>query len=205
MTSLATPPARTEAGLTNEELEAIRQFDACTLSNAIETFGVRLANEGFADASIRCFAAGRIPMLGYAVTARVQGSAVPITGQRYGDRPGWWEYLLALPGAARGGAAGYERAPGIWKLPRRGPLHDSYAPGLRRRRDQRGGPRSSRGRSHGVCALRRNRRGIALLPSPGGFRYAGGGWRSAGFSRRPYLWRPPRSALHTKVNRAEAS
>jgi 4-hydroxy-4-methyl-2-oxoglutarate aldolase len=97
LTSLATAPARTALRLTNEELEAIRQFDACTLSNAIETFGVRLANEGFADASIRCYAAGCVPMLGYAVTARVQGSSVPITGQRYGDRPGWWEYLLTLP------------------------------------------------------------------------------------------------------------
>jgi 4-hydroxy-4-methyl-2-oxoglutarate aldolase len=95
LTPLAT--ARTDPGLTNEELDAIRQFDVCTISNAIETFGVRLANEGFADASIRCFAAGRIPMLGFAATARVQGSSVPITGQRYGDRPGWWEYLLTLP------------------------------------------------------------------------------------------------------------
>ena len=35
--------------LTPEQLEALRRLDACTLANAIETFDVRLRNEGFTD------------------------------------------------------------------------------------------------------------------------------------------------------------
>jgi hypothetical protein len=41
------------AVLTPEELEALRQLDACTLANAIETFHTRLRNEGFTDNSVR--------------------------------------------------------------------------------------------------------------------------------------------------------
>jgi regulator of RNase E activity RraA len=78
-------------------MEAIRRFDVCTIANAIETFGVRPANEGFADASIRCLAPVGTRMLGYAATARVKGCSLTITGQRYDDREGWWEYLSTLP------------------------------------------------------------------------------------------------------------
>ncbi len=42
------------APLTSEQLQALRSLDACTLANAIETFHVRLRNEGFVDASVRC-------------------------------------------------------------------------------------------------------------------------------------------------------
>ena len=86
-----------ESSLAAEVLDAIRRLDACSLSNAIETFGIRPATEGFADSSIHCFVPSRRPMLGYAATARIRSSSVPITGQRYGDRAGWWEYLLAAP------------------------------------------------------------------------------------------------------------
>ena len=37
-----------------ETLKAIEALDTCTVANAIETFNVRLRNEGYADASIRC-------------------------------------------------------------------------------------------------------------------------------------------------------
>lgn len=40
--------------LTEEELDALRQFDTCMVANAVETFNVRLRNTGFSDASIRC-------------------------------------------------------------------------------------------------------------------------------------------------------
>lgn len=33
--------------LTTTQLEELRRFDACTVSNAIETFGIRVRNEGF--------------------------------------------------------------------------------------------------------------------------------------------------------------
>ncbi len=86
-----------ESILSNEQLEAIREWDACTISNVIETFGIRLANQGFADASVRCIYPGRRAMLGYAVTGRILASGVPITGHHFGDRTGWWNYILAEP------------------------------------------------------------------------------------------------------------
>jgi len=98
MTTSATKAAPVlKAQLAEEQLQAIRQFDVCTISNAIETFGVRLANEGFADASIRCLVPGGRPMLGYAAIGRIRASSVPMTGRRLCDRVGWWEYLLTTP------------------------------------------------------------------------------------------------------------
>lgn len=96
-TSKAAAAVRFESGSADPDLEALRQYDTCTLSNAIETFGVRPSNEGFADSSIRSMIAGRSPMLGYAATARVKTSAAPVTGQKFCDRAGWWEYVLATP------------------------------------------------------------------------------------------------------------
>jgi 4-hydroxy-4-methyl-2-oxoglutarate aldolase len=86
-----------EPALTGELLADLRDFDVCTLSNAIETFGVRPATEGFADATVRCLVAPPRPILGYAVTARLQASSIPMTGRRTQDRTDWWEYILTVP------------------------------------------------------------------------------------------------------------
>ena len=40
--------------LNAEQLGALRQFDTCALCNAIETFQIRLNNEGFTNSTIRC-------------------------------------------------------------------------------------------------------------------------------------------------------
>ena len=60
--------------LAPEQLEALRRLDACTLANAIETFHVRLRDEGFTDATIRCLFPRLQPMLGYAATVKIRGS-----------------------------------------------------------------------------------------------------------------------------------
>ncbi len=39
--------------LTDEQLQALRRLDACTVANAIETFQLRLRNEGFVDHTVR--------------------------------------------------------------------------------------------------------------------------------------------------------
>ena len=61
--------------LSAAELEALRGFSTPTILNAIETFNVRPADEGFMDRSIVC----RFPelgrMAGYAVTARIRASS----------------------------------------------------------------------------------------------------------------------------------
>ena len=83
--------------LTPEHLDALRQLDACTLANAIETFHDRLRNEGFVDASVRCLFPRLPPMVGYAATITLRGSAPPTVAGPYADRTDWWDYVLSLP------------------------------------------------------------------------------------------------------------
>lgn len=79
-------------------LDALRALDTCTVANAIETFKVRLRNEGFADASIRCLTSGARPVVGYAVTARMRCSSPPPEGGAYVDRTDWWGHISSIPG-----------------------------------------------------------------------------------------------------------
>jgi 4-hydroxy-4-methyl-2-oxoglutarate aldolase len=85
------------APLNPEQLEALRRLDACVLANAIETFHERLRNEGFVDHTIRCLFPRLQPMLGYAATVKIRGSAPPTTDGPYPDRTDWWDYILSLP------------------------------------------------------------------------------------------------------------
>src|SRR5208283_2387233 len=85
------------ATLTPEQLETLRRLDACTLANAIESFHKRLRNEGFTDGTVRCLFPRLQPMIGYAATIKVRGSAPPTTDGRYPDRTDWWDYVLSLP------------------------------------------------------------------------------------------------------------
>lgn len=86
-----------EAFLSERQLEALRGLDTCTVSNAIETFGIRLRNTGFADASIRCMFKDLPPMVGYAATARLRSGSPPMQGGSYHDRTDWWQSLLRVP------------------------------------------------------------------------------------------------------------
>ena len=83
--------------MTPEQLAALRQFDACTLANAIETFAVRLRNEGFTDGALRCFFPHLPPIVGYAATIKIRGSAPPTTAGLYPQRTDWWDYVQSLP------------------------------------------------------------------------------------------------------------
>jgi 4-hydroxy-4-methyl-2-oxoglutarate aldolase len=83
--------------LRDEELEALRRIDTCTVSNAIETFAVRLRNTGFADARIRCMFPDCPPLVGYAATARLRTGEPPIAGRRYHDRTELWNNILEVP------------------------------------------------------------------------------------------------------------
>jgi len=85
------------AMLTPGQLEILRRLDACTLANAIETFHARLRNEGFTDNSVHCQFPQLPPMLGYAATVKVRGSAPPTAERDYPDRTDWWNYILSLP------------------------------------------------------------------------------------------------------------
>lgn len=83
--------------LTPEQLAALRELDACTMANAIESFEVRLRNEGFTDGTLRCFFPRLPPVVGYATTIKVRGSAPPTTAGLYPQRTDWWNYVQSLP------------------------------------------------------------------------------------------------------------
>lgn len=80
-----------------EQLNALRQLDTCTVSNAVETFDVRLRNTGFADARIRCMFEDFPPIVGYAATARLRSGDPPIAGRLYRERGDWWSSILQVP------------------------------------------------------------------------------------------------------------
>ena len=83
--------------LPSQVLDAIRQFDTCTISNAIEKFGVRLRNEGYTRPGLHCVTGGSPRMLGYAATARIRSSDPPVIGAAYLDRTDWWAGIQSLP------------------------------------------------------------------------------------------------------------
>jgi regulator of RNase E activity RraA len=83
--------------LAPEQLEALRRLDACTLANTIETFHARLRDEGFMDSSIRCLFPSLQPMLGYAATVKIRGSAPPTGDGAFPDRTDWWDHIASQP------------------------------------------------------------------------------------------------------------
>lgn len=101
------PPTR--AG----ELDALRRLDTCTVSNAIETFAIRLRNTGFANAQIRCIFEDLPPMVGYAATARLRAGEPPITGGSYHDRADWWNSILQVPPPRIAVLEDMDKPPGI--------------------------------------------------------------------------------------------
>jgi 4-hydroxy-4-methyl-2-oxoglutarate aldolase len=84
--------------LTQEHLDAIRHFDTCRIANAIETLGIRLRNEGFTRPGLRSFCGHRLSAIGFAVTARLKSSDIPVTGRVYSDRTDWWNHVVSIPG-----------------------------------------------------------------------------------------------------------
>jgi len=84
--------------ITRGELEALRQFDTCTLSNAIETLNVRPRNEGFIIGAARCQFPNLAPVIGFAVTGTIRTSMPPVRGRCYYDNIDWWRYLSQAQG-----------------------------------------------------------------------------------------------------------
>ena len=81
--------------LTSEQLDALRQIDSPTISNAIEQFGVRGRLEGFAGWELRC----AFPELGSTVGYAVTCTADSTTASRRQDRGllRLWEAIEAAP------------------------------------------------------------------------------------------------------------
>jgi 4-hydroxy-4-methyl-2-oxoglutarate aldolase len=83
--------------LNPRQVEALRSLDACAIANAIESFRVRLRNEGFADGSIRCMFPKLRPVVGHAVTIKIRGTSPPTGAPTYLETTEWWDYVLSVP------------------------------------------------------------------------------------------------------------
>jgi regulator of RNase E activity RraA len=83
--------------LTTEQIQELKSIDTCLISDAIESYGVRLRNEGFATAGFRCLFKSLPPMVGYAATCKVRSADPPIVGSRYEERTDWWKHISSIP------------------------------------------------------------------------------------------------------------
>lgn len=82
--------------ITEEELDALRQFDTCMVANAVETFNLRLRNTGFTT-GIQCMFPDAPRMVGYAFTARLRSGEPPIAGHTFHDRGDFWNRIREGP------------------------------------------------------------------------------------------------------------
>ena len=83
--------------LTSEQIQQLQAFETCLIADAIESFGVRLRNEGFATAGFRCLFKSFPPLVGYAATCKVRSADPPMVGSRYEERTDWWEHIESTP------------------------------------------------------------------------------------------------------------
>ena len=84
-------------GIRPDDLAALRRFDTCTLSNAIESLNLRPRNEGYIQGGLSCMFPTLQPVTGYAVTGRMRSATPPINGRCYYDHIDWWHYVASLP------------------------------------------------------------------------------------------------------------
>ena len=108
--------------LSHEMLERVRQFDTCTLSNAIERLNLSPRNEGFVTGAVLCRFPQLAPVIGYAVTARMRSSATPVNGKCYHEHPDFWKYFASIAGPRVLVIQDADHAPGVGAL-----LGEAYA------------------------------------------------------------------------------
>jgi regulator of RNase E activity RraA len=101
--------------LTPDQLDELRELSTCVTASAIEPFGVRLSNAGFADSTVRCQFRDLPPVIGYAATARIRSQDPPMGGDGYFyyDRPDWWKNILTTPSPRVAVIEDVDNAPGL--------------------------------------------------------------------------------------------
>lgn len=72
-------------------------FDSCSVANAVDTFRVRLLNEGFTGPGITCRTKILPSMVGVAVTLKVRSSDPSMKPGFYMDKADWWERIEDAP------------------------------------------------------------------------------------------------------------
>ena len=83
------------ANLTKEDLEALRKWPTCAISNGIELFNIRPRNEGSMLSEIKCQFPDMGIMIGYAVTGVI--TADTSEGRRVPPHE-WWDLIQKTPG-----------------------------------------------------------------------------------------------------------
>jgi 4-hydroxy-4-methyl-2-oxoglutarate aldolase len=83
--------------VTEDTLDALREFDTCAVTNAVERFNIRLRNTGFTNGSIHCRFPDAPAMVGFAVTARLRSEDPPMTGSMFRNRSDFWNAILTIP------------------------------------------------------------------------------------------------------------
>ncbi len=86
--------------LTAEQLEAIRGLSTCQVANAIETFDLRLRDEGYALSTIHSVFPSLPSMIGYAATLRIRCTGVLARPHLYpgeADWVNWWNHVRTIP------------------------------------------------------------------------------------------------------------
>ena len=158
-------------------IDELRRLDSCAVANAIETFDVRLRNEGFTDARIRCVFPEMPPVIGYAVTATIRCSTPPPVGHTYSDRTDWWNDILKTPAPRVVVVQDVDTTPGLGAFV--GEVHSNILERSNRgTRDQRRGPRSAGCSRIGPSAVRRRHQPVARLRAHPELRRAGDHRRS---------------------------
>jgi hypothetical protein len=77
--------------ISSKDVEALRRFDSCTLSNAIELLNLRPRNEGYMRGHVApCIFARIPPVVGFAVTGKMRSASQPVDGHYYYDHIEWW-------------------------------------------------------------------------------------------------------------------
>ncbi len=83
--------------LPEAQLNAIRQVDTCSVTDAIASLNIRLRNQGYSSGRIRCMFRNPVPMVGYAVTGRVRSAEPPVMGRRFVEREDWFKHVMSAP------------------------------------------------------------------------------------------------------------
>jgi regulator of RNase E activity RraA len=61
--------------LEHDFLDSLRRFDTAAVANGVEELGVWPRNSGYTEARLRCLSAARQPMVGYALTVKVDSTS----------------------------------------------------------------------------------------------------------------------------------
>jgi 4-hydroxy-4-methyl-2-oxoglutarate aldolase len=81
----------------NPDIEALKAFDTCILIDALETFDLRLRNQGYTRPGLRQMTGPPSIVIGYAVTARMRSSDPPILGNSFVAKNDWWPEIALSP------------------------------------------------------------------------------------------------------------